>query len=227
MTSELDQTPFTETYFDTTLLRLINRLSPMIDMTRHQPTPGHSLLLDALGSEGAPLTTQERLWAGFTVVGQVIGRGDDQTEAELLFVAIITLRQTLLTGKPDAEGDTLMGQVFLMTLTIGFLAGRVLGDVAAEVMQLRGQVERSLRAKEGRSNHARSLNAERTAWHEAAKAKALKHRQTFPHRAATRIADVIHADPNIPTPSHEQVLATVRAWEKDGTIPKRRKQGEK
>lgn len=225
MTANLNETPLTETYFETTLWRLLVRLAPTIDMARHPPDPCHFMLLDAVEAGPLTLPTLEKTWAGFTVVGKVMEKrpADDLTEGEQLWVAITKLRQLLLTNSVDAEANTPMGQAMFLVLTVGLLAGRVFGDDAAEIMHLREVADAALKAKAGRAAHAKALNEAKTAWHPAAIEKARRHRETFPRRAATRIADLIHSDPTIPTPSYDQVLTTVRAWEKNGTIPSRAK----
>lgn len=227
MTELLGNTPLTQTYFDTTLWRLLVRLSPEIDMARHTPSRGQLALIDGLGAASGALGPLESTWAGFTVVARAIEATGDLTDEESLFVAITKLRQLLLSGQPDDEGDTAMGQAFFLILAVGLLAGRVFGDDAAELMALRDVAESAMKAKEGRAGHAKALNASKTAWHTPALARARDLRARFPHRSDAKLADVIYGDAKISPapPSTQAIIEAMAKWRKDGQLAARRKAG--
>lgn len=136
-----------------------------------------------------------------------------------LAAEMLGLISTLFTsmqqpGEPDHVKH------YELLLAIGYRAGMLTLDEAG-LFDVAGK---ALKAQEGRSQKIRERNRSKTAaWHPAAIAKATRHRETFPHRATAQIADLIHSDPTIPSPSYDQVLTTLRAWEKSGTIPKRKK----
>lgn len=223
----LDDTPLTERYFDTTLWRLLVRLAPEIDMTRHTPTRGQMALLDVLGTAPPSLGVQESTWAGFTVLAHAIEATGDLTDGECLFVTITKLRQLLLSGTPDREGDTVMGQAFLLVLAVGLLAGRVFGEDAAEIMALRSVAETALKAREGRADHAKALNASKTAWHTPALDRAREWREKYPYRSDAKLADMIMGDAKLSPapPSTTAVIEAMAKWRRGGQLAARRRAG--
>lgn len=152
--TDVSDTPLTPRYFDTTLWRMLARLQPLIDLARHRPEPDHVDMLSAIGAPAWPLGDSEKLWASWTVIGEVISRqkADDLSEAELLWVAITTLRQLLLGREPDqgaaSQGDTYDGQVLFSVMAVGLLAARVFGDDAEEIMQLAAQLRGAERGRQ-------------------------------------------------------------------------------
>lgn len=105
-----------------------------------------------------------------------------------------------------------------MMLAIGYHAGML----ALDECGLFDVAGKALTNRQRRGDRVRERNLSKTAWHEPALALAKRHRETFPHRATETIASVIDGDSSIGSPGHTQILTTLRGWEKDGLLPRRK-----
>lgn len=227
MTDGIGDTPLTERYFDTSLLRLAIRLLPLIDLSQRPPPVEAALIFQTLPSP----PDAEQMWTAFDAVGRYLeatqAPGAEYTNPELMLVAICKVRSLLLAGEPDrgalSHGDTFTGQVFFSILTIGTLAVKVFGDEVEEIMHLKETADAAISARKGRAENARRVNATRTAWHEPALKKAQELREKYPFRSDEKIGELVHGDRSIDTPSHTQTVEMVRQWRREGTLKARQK----
>src|SRR5690606_23212126 len=95
LTDGIGDTPLTERYFDTSLLRLASRLLPLIDLSQRPPPVEAALILQTLPSP----PDAEQMWTAFDAVGRYLeatqAPGAEYTNPELMLVAICKVRSLL------------------------------------------------------------------------------------------------------------------------------------
>jgi hypothetical protein len=162
------------------------------------------------------------LWpAALAITDRAASGTRAHTAAELLGLICTLFRHWEDAGASDERPEVDM-KGYALCSAIGYHAGLLTIDETG----LFDVANTALAAKKGRGDAIRERNLAKTAWHTDAQAKARRIRQTFPKRSASQVAEAIHNDPTIASPSYQQAYDMVLAWEKDGTIPRKKKAGE-
>lgn len=160
----------------------------------------------------------DALWPAALAITDKLAPGTRAHMAAELLGLICTLFDHWETSAENENRPDVDMKGYQLSLAIGYRAGMLTLDEAG-LFEVAG---RALQAKKGRGDKVRERNLAKTAWYEDAKAKARRIRQTFPKRSAAQVAEAIHADASIPSPSYQQCYDKVLEWEKDGSIPRKR-----